>query len=143
MAEPKNYDLKRQTLCCMGLLIDSGFAEDDVFTLARNSPIFTRKVGADGQVTRSKTNDNSGMITIKLLQSSEANALLSAFAILDSKGNNGLGVGPLIVKDLDGTTLISGTCWVEKWPDLTLGKEASEREWQLGCDIDFMLVGGN
>lgn len=142
MPDVKIYDSDNVTGMFFGFLIDSGFGEDKTFKVERASAAFKTKTSVDGQVTRSKTRNKTATITITLMNTSKHNTALSAIALLDQLGHNGAGVGPFLIKDLSGTTLQGGVCWIEQAPDMDHGMDAFECEWKLGAVLDFDFIGG-
>jgi hypothetical protein len=120
----------------------SGFADGTFIIAARDNPAFTKGSGADGEGWRAKSNDRTGTVTLTLLQTSVSNDALSALAALDEA--SGDGVGPLLVKDNSGRTLIAAeTCWVEKIADSEFAREVTNREWVIHTDRLNVFVGGN
>jgi hypothetical protein len=137
----KTFDPKLFS-CIIGGKIMSGFADGTFIKISMNSDAFSLKVGVDGEGTRSKSNDYSGKLEITLMQSSESNDDLSAFAIADRLSNSG--AVPLIVKDGSGRTVASAvTGWITKFPDTEFAKEVSTRAWTIETDNWQLLVGGN
>ena len=67
-----------------------GLAEDSFVTVKFLSPVYMSKVGVDGTVTRSRTNDRRFQVTITVMQSSDANIALAGFVQADLELNNGL-----------------------------------------------------
>ncbi len=119
-----------------------GFADGTFVNVERERDTFTKNVGADGEVTRVKTNDKSGMLSLTLQQASGSNDLLSGFAQLDEQANSG--IVPVLIEDKSGrTVLFSAEGWIRKPPAVEFGNEASTREWVLDlAKIDY-FVGGN
>ena len=140
----KIYDLQRVKIVVAGIPIQGGFSDGDVITLELSSPTFTTKIGADGDVTRSKTYNGHAKVTLALMQSSSANALLSAIHNLDRLSDNGAGVGPLMITDLGGATLWTASkSWIAEPPKSVFAREASAREWGVEtADLTF-FEGGN
>ena len=137
----KNYNAKDVTIILAKSIME-GLADGTFVTAARTNDSFTLATGADGEGVRSQSNDKSGIITLTLLQSSQSNDVLSASAALDEL--QGDGVFEILIKDLNGTTVISAeTAWVAKPADVEFGKESSEREWTITTDHLEMLVGGS
>ncbi len=127
----------------VGVAPMSGFAEDGMITFVETGERFLVVVGVDGQVTRSKVVARIGKLTIKLMSSSKSNDVLSALHNLDILTPGGAGVVPLAVNDRNGTSLLAAPeCWIDKFPDLNMGKQAEAREWVLTV-VDYRLfVGG-
>src|SRR4051812_46637986 len=117
----KTYDPKRNVLAFLGLNI-TGYAEGTFIKVARGADTFTKHVGSDGEVARTRSRDKSGSITITLMGSSLSNDDLSVAAALDEL--RGDGVGPILLKDLQGSSIAGGpNAWVRKVPDLERAKE--------------------
>ena len=122
----------------------SGFAEGTFIEAERTSDMFTKKTGADGHTSRTKSNDRSGTVTLTLAQTSQSNNALSAIAIADELTSTG--VVPIMITDLSGsTTLFTGTGWVRKMPNISLGgDDIAGIGWQLDCaDMDYFIGGNN
>lgn len=140
----KIYDADQVSMVFMGVPISSGFADGEFLRIEQVSEDFTAKVGTDGETTRSKTKNRNAKITLRLMQSSDGNAALSAINNIDILGSNGAGVGPMLVRDRQGTSLYGASkCWIEKPPDVSFDREATEREWTLHCADLTRLDGGN
>lgn len=135
------YDPKQFSIIVGGKII-TGFADGSFIKLERNQQAFMLKMGTDGEGTRAKSNDNSGKITITLMQSSSSNDDLSSYAIADQLNNSG--VVPVFLRDGSGRTVASAaTAWVQKLPDSEFSNEAQTRAWILETDGLDYFVGGN
>lgn len=136
----KTYDPKLVILTVGGVPI-SGFADGTFISAMRSNDSFTKVSGADGIVTRAKSNDKSGEITITLQQSSPSNDVLNGFAQLDERAN--AGIVPVTIKELNGTTLLFGAeAWVRKPADTEYGKEVSNREWTIDvAELEYNIGG--
>ena len=81
-------------------------------------------------------------MTLTLMQSSVTNALLSANATLDEITGNG--VGPFLMIDLSGTTIVEAeSSWIQKRANIEFGRETATREWALASDNINMFAGDN
>lgn len=130
----KIYDPTQIQLVICGVPISSGFAPGSFVEVRQTSPSFNLIQGVDGQTTRTKTNDFSARIIVKLMQSSDANTLLSLIWNYDVFAYNGAGVGPSSIKDSGGSTQFVATkSWIEKPPDADFGDKATSREWIIAC----------
>jgi hypothetical protein len=136
------YDPKAILFTFLGIPL-SGFADGTFIKVERNDDTFKLVVGSDGESARARNRNRSGRITLTLLQTSPSNDYLSAAQRADELGIPG-GKGPLLVKDVLGTTLINAPdAWIVKPPAAEFGREVGSREWVFESgDID-MLVGGN
>lgn len=123
----------------------SGFADGEFITCARNEPAFELEIGADGEGVRSKTNNRSGQMTLTLIQGSAVNDLLSQIANVDENSPNGDGIGPFLVKDNSGRTIITASAaWIRERPEVSFARESSAREWVLEtANLEFVNIGGN
>ena len=121
-----------------------GFADGEFIRVERDNPAFDDVAGTDGEVTRSKTNDGRATVTVRLMQSSPVNDLLSALHIADKAAPGGVGVGPFLMSDLQGTTLVAGDkAWISKSPDISQDRTATEREWLIRIAQLTDFQGGN
>jgi hypothetical protein len=127
-----------------GVPLDSGFGPDTVVKITEDQPRFGDKVGADGEVTRYRLTNRMVNVEITFMQSSDANALLSAIQIVDDSAPNGAGVGILLIKDEDGTSkYLCPQAWIAKRPDVEFGVEVTSRTWVLRGRIATRVDGGN
>lgn len=142
-----NYNPDQVSVVFAGIGIDpgagpGGYADGDFVTIEQDTDDFTDVAGTDGQVTRAKSSDGRATITIRLMQSSKTNPLLSALNQLDKNTPNGAGVGALMVRDKNGTSLhVAAEAWIAKAPAITYGREATAREWKLRCANLVNFVG--
>ena len=140
----KVYDADQVSLIFMGALIQSGFDDGVFLEIDQEADDFTHKVGTDGETARSKTNNHNADVKVHLMQTSDGNAALSALNNLDKLAPNGAGVGPMLIRDRQGTSLYTAAhCWVRKPPDVQFAREASDRVWTLHCSDLVRLDGGN
>jgi len=141
MADTKTYDAS-QLKVIVGVTAVTGFEEGDFLVVARDEQNFTKQVGATGEVSRSKTNNKSGTITIRTKQTSPVNAELSAVMLLDEIANGG--IVPIIVMDLSGNDVHNAAeCWLQQTPDGSYGRDAAGREWIFDAASVDMFFGGN
>lgn len=136
----KNYDPGRVVGSWKGIPF-IGFMDSTFLTAERNEDAFSMSVGAQGDVTRVRSRNVTGMVTLTLQAASPTNDLLSAQAQLDEL--TGFGYGPLQIEDLNGTTLlIASVAWIKKAPSVEFSTDASGREWVFECADLYMSVGG-
>lgn len=137
----RTYDPKLVLVIVGGVPL-SGFADGTFVAVERTSDTFSKVSGADGVLSRAKTNDRSGTLTLTLAQTSPANDVLTGFAVADELTNEG--VVPVSITDLSGrTAIVSGFGWVKKPAKAEFGKEISNREWALDLADLNMANGGN
>lgn len=135
----KTYDPAEVLTTFFGIPL-TGFADGTFVEVDYNEDAFTLMVGAGGETARARSQNRSGTVTFTLMASSPCNDLLSAVAIADRA--SGLGVGPVGIKDNNGTSLVAGAnAWVKKMPKVEYAKEVGSRQWVLECDALDMLVG--
>lgn len=136
----KTYDPKNIIVTFDGILL-TGFADGTFLTAERNTDAYTLVIGAGGEGARARSRDKSGIVTLTLIATALGNDLLSAVAAADELG--AAGVGPLLVKDLFGTTLIAAqNGWIKKVPKVEFGKEVGSREWVIECEQLEIFAGG-
>jgi hypothetical protein len=139
----RTYDAAQVAMVFAGIPL-SGLADGTFVTIEQNSDSFALVVGADGEACRSKTNNRSGKVTFRLLQSSQANDLLSALHNVDIDSPSGDGIGPLLVKDNSGRTLVTAEkAWIMKQPSAAFARDTETREWVIETDRLAGFHGGN
>ena len=137
----KTFNAQEVVLTVAGIVI-GGYDDGTYITIGRDNPSFTSGTGSDGEGWRSKSNDKSGTCTVTLLRSSASNDLLSALSALDEA--SGDGVGPLLLKDLAGTSIYeSEDCWIEKPADAEFARDKTSREWVFKMTVLIPFAGGN
>jgi len=126
----KDYDPKKVIITFGGVPL-AGFADGTFVSISANdSDGFKKQVGADGEVVRSKSNDNTHGVEVTLLQSSLSNNYLSGIRATDKI--TGKAKLPLSITDLNGLSLhFWPQAWIKGDPDWDYGKEASERKWSF------------
>lgn len=137
----RTYDPASVSVIVAGKLM-TGFADDSAVTVERMTDTWTDQVGTDGFVTRAKSNDQRGTVTINLTQTSPSNDDLQALASADELSGNG--AGPFLMRDGSGRTICSGdTCWVTKPPSLEFGRSVVNRQWVIRVATLIVFSGGN
>jgi hypothetical protein len=123
------YDPKKVIVTFGGMPI-GGYADGTFIQIDPSGDFFSKKVGADGEVARSMSNDNTHTVGITLQQSSLSNQYLSTCKNLDKL--TGLGMLPLSITDLNGATLYFwAQAWVSADPSWGYAKENTDRGWTL------------
>ena len=124
------YSSSQVKVSIAGIPITGGYADGEFLRIERETEAFSDVVGTDGEVTRNATKDDRATVTLILMQSAEANAVLSAFHNADKNAEGGAGGGRFLVEDLNGTTLHEGAqCWIQAEPDASYDREVTPREW--------------
>jgi hypothetical protein len=125
-------------------LSTGGYAEDEVLAIDWTEDWFTKYVGADGEVTRTRTNNFSATATLKYAQTADANTTLSAQLAKDIATLNGAAAGVFTVKDSGGGLVItSPRAWIIAPPQIRLGKTVQVFEWKIDlADARTSTFGG-
>ena len=137
----KTYDAKKVIINYGGAPI-RGFNDGDFISIKATSDRWTKKVGADGEVARSRSNDETSEVTLSLSQTSPANSVLTAFMEADRLSNRG--VLPLTMVDvISGMTFFWPQAWIKKVPDITRGKELKNTDWvfDTGQNVSELITG--
>jgi len=121
------YDPKKVIVSYGGVPI-TGFAETFI-SITQPNDTFVKKVGADGEVGRSRSNDQTNEVTITLMGTSKSNAYLALMHAADKASN--AGALPLLITDRSdgGCLFFWDAAWIKKNPDLEKGKEISDIAW--------------
>lgn len=144
MADTRIYDSNQISIMIGPVPIAGGYADGEFCKIHKNTDDFIMVVGTDGSVTRSNTNDDSHEVTITLMQSASANNALSALRNLDKITPNGAGVGPLLIRDRQGTTVFAAAhCWIAGPPDAVFDRGATGRAWKIHTSDMLRNDGGN
>jgi hypothetical protein len=135
------YDPKQVQVILDGNPI-TGFADGTFVEIEFDEQAWNKVTGADNLVSRSKTNNYAGTVTVTLLATSSGNDVLNALWQRDRRSNTG--AVPFLVKDATGRTVWSAEhAWVQQQPAQAFSKETEERAWTLDCAELFGNTGGN
>lgn len=141
MAQFKNYDPGRIIIIFKGAQIQ-GYAEGSFVKASRAEETFKTSAGAGGDVVRVRNRNKMGSVVVTLQAASASNDVLQAF--LDTDEATGLGYGALMIKDLNGTTLVvAEKAWVQKPADSEYSADAPNREWTIDCAELLIKNGGS
>jgi hypothetical protein len=114
--------------CVVGGALISGAAEDGLVEIEFDDDAWTLTKGADGTAVRSKTNDRSATVTIRLMPGSPSNLVLQAIFAADEL--SGLGAVPFALRDPSSNdTFTSAGLWVQKLPGRNFTREVTSSEW--------------
>ncbi len=117
-----------------GISIENSREMDNFLTIEPIQPErHTMEVGADGEVGYSQSNDNRHKATIRLMQKSDGNAVLSAILNGDLKTEAGAGIGPFAAMDMNGTSIcVEPEARIQGWPTKEYGEKADKtQEWVI------------
>ena len=113
-----------------------GYAAGTFITATRNTDLWELITGADGEVTRIKSNDRAGLVTVTLQQGSLSNEYLSTQVNLDERLNTA--IGPFMVKDFSSLKSIVGgaQAFLKRIPDFARATaDESNVEWLFAVPI--------
>lgn len=141
MGQISTYDPASHSVSFLGNLFADGFGTDTFIKAARNEDGFTFTPSVSGGGTRNKNNNKSGTLELTVMSDSQANDILSALALQDEL--LGTAIGPLFLKDSNGTTRVSAqNAWIKKQPDIERQKEVGMTTWVFESDSLKMFSGG-
>jgi hypothetical protein len=117
----KNYRAGDSTVMVNNKLIYS-YGEDNMFTVSYDNDLVTVKEDPQGNGVASISSNHGGTITLNVTETSPSNAILTDL----------VQTGNFPVDIVTSTVHISAQhCYIQKIPDTTGGKEASNRAWQI------------
>lgn len=126
----KAVNPKKWTMMLGGIFIRSGYADGEFFTAEPESDSVGSVAGTDGEVAVSVLYDMRWNITLKLLQSGDANSVLSQ--LYNLKRRSDIGFFPALFKHADTGEYLSGAnCCVMRAPNPSQDRTATAREWKL------------
>lgn len=130
--QTRTYNPKAVKMSYLGVPIEDGLNDGDFVSVEAQTPAWESVAGADGTVSRARTNDDRVSITLTLLQNSAANAFLNTQFLLDTESENGAGVGPFYMKDMvTGDTVLVPEAWIANRGAIVRGKGTSTIEWTI------------
>lgn len=130
--QTRTYNPKALKMSYLGVPIEDGLNDGDFVSVEQQTPAFESVAGADGTVSRARTNDDRVTITLTLLQNSAANFFLNSQFLLDTESQNGAGVGPFYMKDMiTGDTILVAEAWISNRGAVTRGKGTASMEWTI------------
>jgi len=130
--QTRTYNPKATKISYLGVPIEDGLNDGDFVSVEQQSPAFESVAGADGTVSRARSNDDRVSITLTLLQNSAANFFLNSQFLLDTESDNGAGVGPFYMKDMiTGDTILVAESWIANRGPVTRGKGTATQEWTI------------
>lgn len=118
------YDPKDVNVVVDGTIL-TGFADGTFVSIEQEEENYTMHVGAQGEVSRARSHNRSGTITVTLSQDSPSNTYLNRKA--NSKETFSVAIVDMNTDETHG----GNNCWIEKPADKEFGKEVEEREWVI------------
>ncbi len=143
MTQPRTY-APDEVLITVGGVQITGFSPDSIVKHEPDVDAVTKRVGADGRVTRTISANKSGRVTLTLAQSSPSNTFLHALLKADRAGK--AGTVTYFMSDNNGSTIYaSGYAWIVKEPENAHGSEAGDIEWMLDVAAfsDLSIIGSS
>jgi hypothetical protein len=115
-------------------------------TVTPNSKNVIPKEANDGVVVLATNKKKSKLVKIQCFQGSSVNDRLSAIKVIQDASPAGTaGVMPFVMRDLNGTSVLSASeAIITGDPEQVFGEEVGDREWEIllvSVDVDF--TGGN
>lgn len=111
----------------------SGNAKEGI-TIALNGSRNTMLIGADGEGMHSLKADKSGTVTVRLLATSNRNALLQAAYDAQALSPSAWGANVITIRNKgNNETTVCRGCAFQKQPDRVYAEEGSVLEWVFDC----------
>lgn len=122
----------------------TGFVDGSFIEIIQNAPYFRIVPGIRGKSTRVRSRDRSGVVNLRLMQTSTDNEVLSKIVEQDDMHQSGLLLANL--RDVGGQSgLQFGGAFLEGAPNMSYSaSETQLREWKLHYQhVTRYYVGGN
>lgn len=101
--------------------------------ISRNSQVYTQVRGIRGKNTRYRNTDTSATLTVSILQTEEANDILSQ--IVERDRELGTGRIALTIKDGSGSAVISSSeAFIAGYPEVVYSGGFEYRNWTILCN---------
>jgi hypothetical protein len=137
----KTYDAKLVSITYNGIIVND-FADGDFVAISGLADNFEFVQGADGSENRNNKNITGADVVITCSQTSTTNDLFSVAHTADKLSNTGKGA--LLIKDLNGTTLLSsGQAYIKGFADTNFGNALTTRAWNFRAPNAIINVGSN
>jgi hypothetical protein len=121
-----------------------GGAEGTFVKVSRDSDTWTHVTSVDNFATRVHSANDSGKITLTLMQSSPSNDILTAVYNRDKALKNSSGLFTITVKDGSGRSVdFAQEAYISNFPERDYDQTLSNREWVISCTNLQSYVGGN
>lgn len=109
-------------------------------SVARNTPGFRQIRGIRGKNTRTRVQDTSATLTIRVPQTENMNEVMSA--IHDADLEEGTARLEIMLAEVTGNSFFStATGYITAYPELAYTGDMSERVWTIVCDESSFQVG--
>jgi hypothetical protein len=140
MSRATRYSAEDYTFLLAGQKVDSGRGQDTFLTIAQQEDSVTYSVGLDREGVFNFIPGRPVLVTLTLMQTSTANALLTELHNA-SDAAGGL-LYPCAGQDSRGTSkIVSDACAITKLPDEGFGKESGTVDWAIIVHNPLRTVG--
>ena len=137
----KTYSPKDVNIAWNNIAI-TGFNEDSFLRLEWSEDVFSKKVGADGELALTKSADLTGTIEIELMATAKSNIFLGAIEKAQRLATNSVAFSNFEISDPSGNVLaIALNAYIMTRPSVDLGKDQNSKTWVFGCErLEFLDV---
>ncbi len=131
-----------------GVPLPLGASSGNFIRLERSKPMWELVIGIDGEATRVRSNDQSGIVTFRMRQAAFNATALSALLTINEFTGLYAPIGsaslPFFLTDVPtGVTLWTAPqAFLEGWPVEEYGTTENDREWTLLCPLLIPFPGG-
>jgi hypothetical protein len=130
MAKGYNYDSVKHDLVLTIADIPykmSDYGDDTKITIAYEEDFKSTTMGVDGDYTKSKNHNRNALITLKILQDSPLNAIMT----ISAAAGEDIAVAHVDRNFSGDVGHFSSDAYFVKIPDLAIGMTAGSREWVI------------
>lgn len=121
-----------------------GYADSSFVKVERSEDTWSDQVGADGQVTRVRSRNKTGNVTLTLVAASATNQILAGIIAAAENSTAPIDVGTLSIRDLNGLDLHTAEkAWLKRPANAEYAKDAGTREWMFRCAELITNSGGS
>ena len=108
---------------------------------AKDNPRWTRRADRNSNLVRNKRKPKSGSLTLTYVAEAEIQDEFSVIMGIDE--TTGSQVGDIVVKDNNGTTVITyRSAYIEDDPNVSMGDAAADRPYVFGFAERVAFLGG-
>lgn len=138
----KYYNFDEVDVIIDGVKIKEFMGDSNAIQITYDKDQFTSVVGTNGNVVVCRELNQMGKITLDLLQTATDNEVLST--LLNAQLNGAFVTVSIAITDLNGDSLHAGAkCWLQKFPDVSYGKEVVGRTWVFAVDKLISNIGSS
>ena len=124
-------------------ILSSGGVADEGITTSMVGEKNTMQTGANGDIQHSLHASNAGRMTVRLLKTGVANAVLSQVYNFQKTSGAYWGQNKIVIRNPITGDVITGTSLAfVKQPDIVYAKEGGTVEWAFEGNIDELLGSG-